>query len=203
MTSTDSSDISTIQPCQNGVLSKVMSLIHHQCSGIELVSPVYTGYGAACYLFPAQRVDVGSTIQVGFNIDLTQGESICILMYELKNTKQFNKDAISSEDEVKCVQLLMILEVNHSKKFCVVSHLIEHDKAHVWDNDRLMRLAKQYMLYDIHIPIEETWLMHDNTVLMTRVNVAREKACYKLEMTLSEASIKYDTQRPLYIGLNE
>jgi hypothetical protein len=44
--------------------------------------------------------------------------------------------------------------------------------------------------------------MHDNTVLMTSLNVTREE-CYKLEMTISEGSIKDDTQRPHYIDMDK
>jgi hypothetical protein len=34
------------------------------------------------------------------------------------------------------------------------------------------------------------------------VNVAHEEECYRLDMTISEGSIKYDTWRPRYINLN-
>jgi hypothetical protein len=65
-----------------------------------------------------------------------------------------------------------------------------------------MDLAKQDRLFDEYLPIKETYLMHGNTVLMTRVNTARKTECYILEMTLSETNIKNDTQRLRYIGMN-
>jgi hypothetical protein len=64
-----------------------------------------------------------------------------------------------------------------------------------------MTLAKHYELFDIQDgPFEDTWLMDDNRVLMTRLNATRKKECYKLEMTISETNIKDDTERPAYLN---
>jgi hypothetical protein len=201
MTSTHSADAN--QQYLNVALSKVKLVIHHQFPSIELVSPIYACDDTTCYFSPVQKVVVGSTMQVDFNIKFSQREPIGILMYELKNTKKFNNDAMPSEDEERYIRLFMAWKVDSSKKFRVVSLLIEHDKGHIWDRDRLMKLAKYYMLYDIqHGPIELTWLMHDNTVLMTRADVTREAEYYKLEMTISKASIKDDTTRPYYFDVD-
>jgi hypothetical protein len=114
-------------------------------------------------------------------------------MYKLqrKNIDQSSEDPAFSTNEMTCVQLVIIWKVNNSREFYIFSDLIEHDKCRLWDRDRLMKLAKWYKLYDIqHVPIEESWSMHDNTVLMKRVNITREAEYYKLDMTIYEASIK-------------
>jgi hypothetical protein len=60
-----------------------------------------------------------------------------------------------------------------------------------------MGLVWYHKLYDIqHISTEKTYLMCDNTVLMTRVNATRKGECYKLEMIISETDIKDNTWRP-------
>jgi hypothetical protein len=203
MTSTDSSDTGTIQPRQNVAPSKVNLVIHHQFPGIELVSPVYACNGAKRHLSLKKRVAVGSTVQASFNIDPTQDESIGSLMYELRNTKQLNKDVMSSEDEVRCIRLFINWNVNHSKEFCVFSDIIEHDKGHIWNRDKLIELVEHYRLYDIqHAPVEVTYLMYDNRVLMTKVNVVYEEECYKLEMTISKTSIRDDTWRLCYFDMD-
>jgi hypothetical protein len=70
--------------------------------------------------------------------------------------------------------------------------------------DMLMRLAKGEKLFDIkHYIVEETWMMDDNIMLKTSLNMIREEECYKLEMIISEESIKDDTQRLLYFGVDE
>jgi hypothetical protein len=199
MASTHTSDADTVQPHQNDTPTKVKLMIHHQCPGIELVSPVYCSNGPTCYLLPDQRVDAGSTVQAGFDIDPGQEWSIGTLIYKLqkKNTDQLD------EEETTCIQLIMIWSVNESKEFCVASGLVEHDKDHVWDEDGLIDLSEHYSLFNIQYgPIEETWLMHDNTVLMTKMGVACEAEYYKLEITISETSIECDTQRPWYFDVN-
>jgi hypothetical protein len=194
-------DIDIIQPNQNSPPSKVKLIIRNQFSGIELVSPVYCSENAECYLPPNQRVYADSATQVGFNIDPDQ-ESIGVLIYKLqrKDINELNEEAIYSEDEATSTQIFMVWKVKNSRELYVYSRLIEHDKDHIWNRDRLMKLAKSYELFNIqHGPIKETWLMHDNTVLMTGLNMTHEKECYKLEITISS---KNDVQRPQHIDLN-
>jgi hypothetical protein len=65
-----------------------------------------------------------------------------------------------------------------------------------------MELVGCYELTDIQdSTIEETYLMHDNAVLMTRVNVTYEEECYKLEIIISKASINDETRRLQYIDV--
>jgi hypothetical protein len=203
MVSTDSSDAGIIQSHQNGAPSEVRLMIHHQFPGIELVSPVYASDGATCCLSSDQKVDSGFTMQANFDIHPDQEDSIGILMYKLqrKVTDQNDEKAMSSE--AACIHLVVIWKVDNYKEFWSTSHIIEHDKDCVWNRDRLMKLAKRCRLFKVrHCPIEDTWLMSDNIVLMTRENVTREEESYKLEMTLSKTSIKDDTRRPWYIDMD-
>jgi hypothetical protein len=198
----NSSHIDIIQSCQDDAPSEVKLLIHNQCPGIELVSPVYAFSGVTRNPLLNRRVYVGSTTQVGFEINFSCGEPIGILMYELMNKKRSNKDAISSGDEATCTQLVVIWKVNNSKEFYACLRLIEHDKGCVWNRDKLMELIERYILFSIqHDPIENTWLMRDNTVLMTSLNITCETH-YKLEMIISKTSIKDDAQRLQYISMN-
>jgi hypothetical protein len=183
---------------------RVRLVIHHQFPGIELVSPTYVGNGVICCRPPDQRVDVGFTTQADFKINFSRGNPIDILMYEIKrkSTKRFNRNTTSSEDETTCTQLFIAWELKNSIEFCAFSSLIEHDKGCIWDGDNLMKLADWYNLTNIqYSPIEMTYLIYDNTVLMTKIDASYEEGCYKLEMTISEGSIKYNTQRPRYIDV--
>jgi hypothetical protein len=180
--------------------SKVKLTIHHQFPGIGLVSPICAGKGITCYLLPDRSVVVGFTTQAGFNINPDENESIGILMYELKrkNTDQPNEEAISNKRVY--IQLVMIWKVHKSGRFYVYSFLIEHDNSRVWYEYKLMKLVRYCKSFIIqHGPIEDTWLMHNNTVLMIRANVTFEEEYYKLEMTISEGSINKDTWRIWYI----
>jgi hypothetical protein len=199
------SNANTVQSYQNSVPTEVKLMIHHQLPGIELVSPIYASDGSTCHLLPDPRVDAGYTAQIGFNIDFTQDESIGALIYKLqrKSADQSNEDTTSNEDGAPCTQLIVIWNVNSFKDLYVYSRAIEQDQGYVWDSDRLMNLAKRYCLLGIqHCLIEETWLTHDGIAFMTNLNVTCEAECYKLEMTISEAIIDRDAQRPWDLNLN-
>jgi hypothetical protein len=172
-------------------------VIHNQCSDIELVSPLYYSNGAECHLPSDQRIDAGSTMQTYLIIDLLQSEFICALMYRLerKDTDEIN--------EATCTQLTMIWKVDKFKRFHLVPHLIEHDKGRVWDKYKQTRLAQECTLSSTPSDfIEDTWLIYNDVVLIIRMNVTYETECHKLEVTISETTIKYDTQRPWYFDLD-
>jgi hypothetical protein len=180
--------------------SKVKLIIHNQFPGVELTFPLYYREGAECYHTPGQKVCVGFTTQAGFNIDYSQNKSIGTLMYKLQR-KDIDEEAISSEEET-CIQFIVTWKFGIFGDFYVAPGLIEHDKSYVWNSYKLMELIEYCKLYDIqHGRIEETYLMRDNAVLMTSLNIICEEECYKLEIIISEGSINDNTQRPKYIGL--
>jgi hypothetical protein len=81
--------------------------------------------------------------------------------------------------------------------------MVEHDISRVWDRYMLMELAKKEKLFDIkHYLVDKTYLMHNNRVLKTSLNTTCEEERYKLEITISETSIKDDTKRLPYFGMN-
>jgi hypothetical protein len=193
MVSTHDTDI--VQPRQNSIPSKLELIIRNQFPGFELVSPVHVGLDATCYQLPDQRVDVGSTTQICFNIGSKQFGHNVALMYKLQRK---NENAIFSEEEI--YTKFVVAWKLHG--FRITSYLIEHDKSYVWNSYKLMGLIECCKLYDIqHGRIEETYLMRDNAVLMTSLNIICEEECYKLEIIISEGSINDNTQRPKYIGL--
>jgi hypothetical protein len=204
MMSTDNSDDGIIQSHQNDAPSKVILMIYHQFPGIELVSPTYVGDITACYLSPDRRIDVGSTMQASFSINLDQEKSISALMYKLqvKNIGQSNEEIIFSE-EATCIQLAIIWGAKSTKEFFAASYLLRHDENCVWNRDKLMSLADWYNLLSTqHGSIEDRWLMHDDIVLMIRVNTTRERGYYKIEMTMSEEGINKDTRRLLCFDMD-
>jgi hypothetical protein len=174
-------------------------MVHHQLPGIKLVSPICVGSCAVCRLLPVQRVDIGSIVQAIFSVDPVQDESVGILICKLE---RINTDELG-EYETTFIQSVIIWKIDRFERFLVATYMIEHDEGHIWNRNKLMKLAEEEKLFDIqHVPIEETWLTHNGMVLKTRVNVIHEGKCCKLEMAISETSIKDDTQRPLYIDVD-
>jgi hypothetical protein len=185
---------------------KVELVIHHQFPGVELVSPDCYSLFATCYLSLDQRVNVGSTTQAGFSIDLDPGLSMGILMYKLqrKNSDQSNEEDISSEEEAVCTQLVIVWKVDSSKEFRVHTCLIGHDEWDVWNRFRLVKLANRLKLVNIqHSPIEDTWLTRDNRALVTSLNATLEEECYKLEIIICEGIMNNDTRRPVYFDVDK
>jgi hypothetical protein len=188
---------------KNKTQLKVNLLVSHLFPGIELVSPNYIGFNATCYLSPVHKVDAGTKTQVGFGVKSFSEDSFGVLMYKLQKKNAYQTDEkIISNEEGECIQLVIYWKVDSFGEFLAYSHLIRHEKSLIWDEAKLLKLFETYILYDIHAPIEYTYLMHDNTVLMTSLNATHEEECYRLEITLSETSIKDDIQRLHYIGLN-
>jgi hypothetical protein len=206
MLSTNSSDTDTIQSLQSDTTPNVRLIIHHQFLGTKLASPVYIGYGVTCSLSPEQKVDVGSTMQASFNIDPSQEESIGILIYKLQmeDFDSSDEEIISEEEETTCTQLVMIWKAHISGEFYVDSFLIEHDRNHFWDRDGLMKLVKYRRLFNVqHGPVESTWSLHDDTVLVINLNVTHEEECRILEMTTYEGSTdNEDSQRPWHVDVD-
>jgi hypothetical protein len=182
---------------RNSTPSRLKLMIRNLCPSIKLTYPVYVSNDATCYLSPDQTVNVGSTTQAGFKNNLFCKNSSGALLYMIQRKNTHGRN------EVTCTQFLIAWEVRGSGELFIALDLIEHDKNRTLDKNGLAKLAKDQRGFNIQCGlIEDTWIMHDNTVLMTRVNVIRETKCYRLEMTISEASVKDDTQRPRYIGLN-
>jgi hypothetical protein len=92
------------------------------------------------------------------------------------------------------------LESEKDHEFCAVSYLIKREKDCFCD--KLIRLAHVYGPDIQHSSMEATWLLHDYSVLTTKLDITRKVECYQLEMILSEESIKGDTKRLRYIGVD-
>jgi hypothetical protein len=198
-THSSQSEADSICSVQNDPPSEVKLMIHNQFPGIELVSPVYAGEGVTCYLSPDQSVNTGSTMQAYFSVDLEQDESINALLCKLNRSDIAEFD----EHEKTCIQLVIFWKVDKFKRFLVNTYLIEHDGSRVWNRDMLMELAKNEKLFDMkYYHVEETWLIHDNIALKINLNITREEGCCNLEINISEASIKDDTQRPWYFDMD-
>jgi hypothetical protein len=197
MTSThDTNNVDTIQPRQNNAPSKIKLTIHHQFPGIELVPELYYG-DSETSLSPDQKIDVGSTMQTDFNINSAKEESIGVLIYRLQG-----KIIDEESDETRCTQLVIVWKVDKFKRFHLVPRLIEIYKHVSLSKDKAMKLAQNLSRSSVsYDSIEDTWLMYDDTVLMASANITREARCYKLGITISEGSIKYNTHRLLYIDM--
>jgi hypothetical protein len=68
--------------------SKVILRIRHQCPGITLISPMYTGDDVVCDVLPDQSIDASSIMKTSFKMGLSWEEPHGILMYKLQRERE-------------------------------------------------------------------------------------------------------------------
>jgi hypothetical protein len=197
MASTRTSGTDSTQSHQKETLSEINLIIHHQFPDIKLASPVYLCHNATHRPSFDKQVNSGHTMKANLKLNLSR-KGISALMYKLQG-----KNTASEKDNETCVQLVIIWKIDSSKEISVISDLMEHEKDRIWYRYKLQKLVEYYKLFDIqHCPIEETYLLHDNTVLMTTLNASHKEGCYEIEMTISKTSINDNTTRIRYIELD-
>jgi hypothetical protein len=192
-------DVDVGQPRRNSAPSKVKLVIRNYSSKIDvrLVAPMYVSNGPKCDISPYENICSGATMRAYVKKNLSQGESICALMYKLR------KNNAEELNGTNCTQLVMIWKIDNFKRFHLIPRLIERDKGQVLDRDRLMRLAQECALSSIPCDsVEETWLVCNGAVLATRMNVTRKKLYHKLEMVVCEGNRSHLTRRPQHINMN-
>jgi hypothetical protein len=181
-------------------------LVHNQCSDFELVSPAYFGYHVIWLRSPDQKVDANTVIRSSFGNDVAKDKFSCALLYKLqrkmgpKSNDQSNADNISTEGTSTSLQLLVIWKYNvkYKNRFFTRALLISHGNTIIWDEDTLKKLHYMYfaLLRDDY-NIKDTWLLDDETVLMTTLKWKKDSCTFKI--TISEGTREDDSMEPLRV----
>jgi hypothetical protein len=156
--------------------------IRNLCTGLELMNGRCFSTGIDWVEKPDERVDAGSMMSVELLPSLATFEGI--LTYELGSEYR----SFDRQRESTLVQLFVIWKSEGCKRFRVLVHLIEYDEPIKWKEIKLeeyyQRRASQLSAYNG--PIKDTWLMHDGTVLMTRLELNFTQRDGVLNITISE-----------------
>jgi hypothetical protein len=177
----------------------VKLIIHNQCSNIDLISPAYTtNYSSECYRTPDHEVFAGNTMSSSFTIgsdDVFYG----ILIYKLQR-RQLQGSIEIDEIASSTVHLLVVWRATEPKELYADVMLVEHDKGFDWNNNKLNELyyrsTNQFRLR--HNFAIETWLLDDNTSLMTTFEILNGQI---LRLTISEAKKDSNGRVPAHIDL--
>jgi hypothetical protein len=180
-------------------------LVHNRCSDFELVYPVHFGHNVIWIRSPGQKVDANAMTEASFGRDVVKDELASALIYKLQRKKylkfnsQSNTDSAFAEDASTSLQLLVIWRFN-ANKFSVRALLIKHSNTITWNEDTLKKLYSMYLSLcrDDDI-IEDTWLLVDETVLMT---TSKWMMGHAFEIAISEGTRKDDTMVPLWVSSN-
>jgi hypothetical protein len=158
--------------------------IHNQCTDFDLTSPWY--FNSNIYLKKRldQKIDASGTMNVDFKYPPKVFEGV--ITYKLER-KSIETDNLS---ESTCIRLFVILKCERNNKLCACMHLVEHEKRFRWNIAKLkeyyQRYANQFSTYTG--PIEETWLIDDNTVLMTKLELDLTQRDGALNIIISEGA---------------
>jgi hypothetical protein len=144
-------------------------------------------------------------VEASFGIVFKQKDFEGALLYKLQRKhanitdKHPNSSTASINDTATNVYFLVVWDVkDHNHKFYVC--LIECPDDFTWDEDKLWTWYNQYYYqfnkdYELNLI---TWSMHDNTVMKIRRNVTYGSD-YKLDISISEGTGKYNMKRPIKI----
>jgi hypothetical protein len=172
--------------------------IHNRCLNVDLVSPTYiTRNWLGCYKAPDYKVCTGDMTRSCFVIGLKNDGA---LIYRLQRKRSRESTEID-KDISSATQLLVIWRLSDSKELYTDVLLIKHDKG--FDKDNLEKLHHKniyrFRLYSI--PVIETWLLDDNTVLMTTFEIMNGD--HTLNITISEIERYNGAMAPVHIDPEE
>jgi hypothetical protein len=191
--------------CISFILYDVISVrVHNQCSNSELISPVYFGRNVIWHIVPDQKVNANTVARTSFGREMFKTEFASALIYKLHRKKlpesndQSNENNIFAEDSLASIQLLIIWRFNNQYDFCVRALLIKHSNTITWNEDTLEKLHSMHLSLCRDDDItEDTWLLDDETVLMT---TSKWEVGHTVEITISEGTRKDDTIEPLWVS---
>jgi hypothetical protein len=171
--------------------------IHNQCSDLKLTDRRGLSSGANWNEEPDEEVDAGSMMSVGLIPLLAEFEGALTYVLQKEDVKP------GKRPEPTHILLFVAWKSEGYKSFCVLVQLIECNKQPYWNEAKLQEYhqvcASQLCTYTD--PIEDTWLIHDGTVLTTRLELDFTQRDGVLNIVISEGIRDDHTKRPEWINL--
>jgi hypothetical protein len=170
--------------------------IYNQCTVFNLINRGYFSNGAGWCWNPPRRVDAGNIMSVGWIPFLSTFE--CVLMYELE--REYVK--FDNLPELTHVLFVVAWKSESYKKFHVFVHLIKHSEYIDWNEIKLreyyQRHANQLCMYTG--PIKDTWLIDDDIVLMTELELDSIQRDGVLDIIVSEGIGDGHIKQPVWVN---
>jgi hypothetical protein len=167
--------------------------IHNQCSDFKLTNQ--RNSNRRWYSERDKEVDAGSMMSV--DLISYRAESRDSLMYKLQ------RKYVKSGDQPESTYTLLFVAWR-SEGYKVLRarvQFLECDKTFPWDvidqEEYYQKYTNQLSTYTV--PIKDTWLMHDGTVLMTRLELDFSQRDGVLNITISEGAKDEHTKRPVWL----
>jgi hypothetical protein len=169
--------------------------IRNQCSDFKLRCRSHFSNSIDWNTYPDEEVDAGSMT----NAILTSYSAT----FEGILTYQLQRKRVESDDQLESTSTLLFITWKSEgyKELRACIRLIEYDKQVKWDGYKLKeyykRYANQFSTYTG--PIEDTWLMPDGTVLMTRLELDFTQRDGVLNIIIFKGVENEYTRRPVWL----
>jgi hypothetical protein len=166
--------------------------IHNRCSDVDLRFGAWFNTGLDWNWYFDEEVDAGSMMSVKLTPFLSTSGSI--LTYKL----QSEHGRFGNQPESTYIQLFIVWKYEVYKELRVCTHLVECDEYVRWNEAKLEEYYQRYanQLSTYTGPIRDTWLMHDNRVLMTVSELYFTQSDSILNITISESVEDEHSKRP-------
>jgi hypothetical protein len=154
--------------------------IHNQCLYFKLTNGNLVDTLVNWNMTPKVEVDAGK---------MTSGVlTSCCAVFEVSLTYRLQKRHFKFDDEPTYTLLFVTWKLEGYKVLHAYMHLIECDKQIKWNSYKLKEYCQRYhsQLDTYTDPIKDTWLIHDDTVLMTRLELDFTQSYGVLKITISE-----------------
>jgi hypothetical protein len=169
--------------------------IYNQCSDFKLINQGCYSTNTRWNKEPDDEINVSSMAGAIF--------TSIVAVFEGGLTYQLQRKPIKSDGQLESTSTLLFITWKSEgyKELCARVCLIEYDKQIRWDGykseDYYQRYDNQFSTYTG--PIKDTWLIHDGTVLMTRLDLDLTQRNGVLNITISEGVKDEHTKMPKLI----
>jgi hypothetical protein len=170
--------------------------IHNQCTDFNLTDRHWSVINIYWNNEPDEEIDAGSMASAElepFRVKFRGG-----LTYRLQRKN------IQSDDQLESTSTLLLITWKSEgyKVPRVLVCLVEYDKQFRWSGYKLKEYHQRYtnQLSTYTGPVEDTWLIPDSTVLMTRLELDFTQRVGVLNITITEGVEGEHTKRPIWIN---
>jgi hypothetical protein len=176
--------------------SPLLLNIYNRCQDANLITPVYFMSGGKWHVAPYQTIDVDTVMQNRIEFYSRKGILEGALIYRIQ--RKHDESDGTTQDKSKCVQLLVVLYVDHTEGLNVRALLVEHSKK-LAKYEQLKRLYQKYWhLLKAQVNFAgSNWLLYDATMLTTTVKAMNGD--YRWDIFISEG--ENGIEKPLWINV--
>jgi hypothetical protein len=156
--------------------------IHNRCSDFKLINLIPCA--AYMYKFPSVEVDTDNMTSAAL------GPSRAVFDGSL--TYQLQRKSVKSDDQLKSTYTILFIawKSDGCKVLCACVRMLECDKHIEWNGDKLYEYHQRYVsqLSEYTGPVNDTWLIHDGTALMTKLELDFTQRDGRLNIIISEGT---------------